>query len=121
MTTLDGVVTLNEPGYLSGGSISGFDAHDHLVMGLLWAVADAGVVGAGTLRSVPRHLWTAAYIYPALAESYQALRAHLGQIHPPLNVIVTARGDLDLHLPIFQSGEVPVLIVTTTVGKQYLQ
>lgn len=116
VTTLDGVVALNEPGYQSGGAISGFNQHDRLVMGLLRAAADAVVVGAGTLRSVPDHRWTAAYIYPALAEAYQALRASLDKPQPPLNVIVTARGALDLSLPVFQSGDVPVLIVTTSAG-----
>jgi len=32
------------------GDISGFNQHDHLVMGLLRAIADAVIVGAGTLR-----------------------------------------------------------------------
>ena len=121
VTTLDGVVTLNQSGYLSGGPISGFNPQDHMVMGLLRAVADAVVVGAGTLRSVPKHRWTAPYIYPALAEAYQSLRSNLGQTHPPLNVIVTARGELDLGLPVFQSGEVPVLIVSTAAGMRHLQ
>src|SRR6266699_3667331 len=62
VTTLDGVVTLNEPGHASGGDISGFNRHDQLVMGLLRAIADAVIVGAGTLRSVPQHRWTAQYI-----------------------------------------------------------
>jgi riboflavin biosynthesis pyrimidine reductase len=35
-----------------------------------------------------------------------------------LNVIVTAQGEMDLSLPVFQSGEVPVLLVTTTRGAQ---
>lgn len=118
VTTLDGVVALNTPGYMSGGAISGNNAHDRLVMGLLRAVADAVVVGAGTLRSVPQHLWTAADIYPALAETYQALRTRLGKPHPPLNVFVTAHGALDLQLPVFRSGVVPVLIVTTAAGMQ---
>src|SRR5713226_648575 len=68
VTTLDGVVALNEPGHASGGDISGFNRHDQLVMGLLRAVADAVIVGAGTLRSVPQHRWTAQYIYPAQAQ-----------------------------------------------------
>ncbi len=52
VSTLDGVVTLNAPGQSGGGPISGFNPHDHLVMGLLRAVADAVIVGAGTLRAV---------------------------------------------------------------------
>jgi riboflavin biosynthesis pyrimidine reductase len=118
VTTLDGVVALNEPGHAGGGDISGFNWQDQLVMGLLRAIADAVVVGAGTLRSVPQHQWTAQYIYPPQAPAYQQLRTSLGKPGPPLNVIVTARGEVDLHLPVFQSGEVPVLLVTTTHGAE---
>ncbi len=121
VTTLDGVVTLNVPGQSGGGPISGFNQQDHLVMGVLRAVADAVIVGAGTLRAVPHHRWTAAYIYPAFAEAYQRLRTSLGKPEPPLNVIVTARGEVNLTLPVFQSGDVPVLIVATTQGEQRLR
>jgi len=122
VTTLDGVVALNEPGHTSGGGdISGFNQHDRMVMGLLRAISDAVIVGAGTLRSVPRHLWTAEYIYPPFAGSYQQLRTSLGKSEPPLNVIVSARGEVDLQLPVFQSGEVPVLLITTTHGAGHLR
>lgn len=118
VTTLDGVVTLNVPGQSDGGPISGFNQHDHLVMGVLRAVADAVIVGAGTLRAVPHHRWTAAYVAPAYASAYQQLRTRLGKPEPPLNVIVTARGEVNLTLPVFQSGDVPVLIVTTAQGEE---
>jgi riboflavin biosynthesis pyrimidine reductase len=89
-----------------------------MVMGLLRAVADVVIVGAGTVRAADRrHLWTAGYICPSLAGVYERLRAALGKPEPPLNVIVTARGDLDPDRRIFQ-GEVPVLIVTTVPGAQ---
>src|SRR5512134_1965219 len=67
VTTLDGVASLSVPGMEGGGPISGSNPHDRMIMGLLRSVADAVIVGAGTLRSVPRHLWTAEYIFPALA------------------------------------------------------
>jgi riboflavin biosynthesis pyrimidine reductase len=118
VSTLDGVVTLNIPGLAGGGPISGFNPHDRAVMGLLRAVADAVIVGAGTLRAVPDHRWTASYIAPAHAEAYQELRTRLGRSDPPLNVIVTAHGDIDLKLPVFQSGDVPVLLVTTVEGEK---
>ena len=121
VTTLDGVVSLNEPGHASGGDISGWSRHDQVVMGILRAVADAVVVGAGTLRSVPQHRWTAQYIYPPLAEVYQQLRISLGKPAQPLNVIVTAHGEVNLKLPVFQAGEVPVLLVTTTRGAEHLR
>jgi riboflavin biosynthesis pyrimidine reductase len=116
VTTLDGVVSLNIPGQSGGGPISGFNAHDRMVMGILRAVSDAVIVGAGTLRAVAEHIWTAEYIYPPLTDAYRQLRAALGKPEPPLNVIVTASGALDLTLPVFQSGAVAVLVVTTQEG-----
>ncbi|HEX9130923.1 MAG TPA: dihydrofolate reductase family protein [Ktedonobacteraceae bacterium] len=121
VTTLDGVVALNESDHAGGGDISGFNQHDRMIMGLLRAIAGAVIVGAGTLRSVPRHLWTAEYIYPPLAGPYQQLRTSLGKPEPPLNVIVTARGEVDLQLPVFQSSEVPALLITTTHGAERLR
>src|SRR5688572_19598480 len=121
VTTLDGVVSLSIPGRSGGGEISGFNPHDRMVMGLLRAVSDAVIVGAGTVRAVTSHVWTAEYVYPSLANSYQALRNALGKSGPPLNVIVTARGELDLKLRVFQSGEAPVLIVTTIQGARRIR
>src|SRR5215471_6092226 len=68
VTSLDGVTSLQVPGKAGGGPISGSNPYDHLVMGLLRAAADAVIVGAGTLRASPHHVWSAAYIYPELAD-----------------------------------------------------
>lgn len=116
VTTLDGVASLNVPGMAGGGEISGYNEHDRLVMGILRTVSDAVVVGAGTLRSVPQHLWTAEYLSPDLAGAYAQMRAAMGKTELPLNVIVTSSGELDLTLPVFSSGKVSVLLVTTEVG-----
>jgi riboflavin biosynthesis pyrimidine reductase len=48
------------------------------------------------------------------------LRAALGKRASPLNVIVSASGKLDLRLPVFSSGQVQTLILTTTVGAKRL-
>lgn len=120
VSTLDGVVSLNLPGHSGGSEISGFNRHDRLVMGILRAVSDAVVVGAGTLRAVPRHLWTAGYVFPSLADSYRQLRRAMGKSGEPLNVIVTASGELDLGLPVFQSDSVTTLVVTTDNGSRRL-
>jgi riboflavin biosynthesis pyrimidine reductase len=120
VTTLDGVVALGGPGAAGGGLISGFNRHDRMLMGLLRAVADAVIVGAGTLRSVPNHFWTAQHIFPALSLLYEELRGALGKAGPPLHVFVTARGDLDPGLPVFHASAVSVLIVTTPSGAQQL-
>jgi len=118
VTSLDGVASLEAPGRAGGGDISGNNKHDHMIMGILRAVADAIIVGAGTLRKSPRHVWTAEHIYPPFSTFYQQLRYDMGKTTPPLNVIVTTEGNVNLNQPLFQSGEVPVLIVTTTQGEQ---
>ncbi len=45
----------------------------------------------------------------------------MGKPTPPLNVIVTTHGAVDLDLPVFQSGEVPVLLVTNTQGEERIR
>ena len=122
VSSLDGVVSLGLPGKAGGGEISGFNPHDRMVMGLLRAAADAVIIGAGTLRaSSADHVWTADYIYPQLADAYRELRAALGKPGPPLNVVVTGSGDIDLERRLFRAGAVPVLIVTTAAGARCLQ
>jgi riboflavin biosynthesis pyrimidine reductase len=115
-SSLDGVVSLSPSGHSSGGEITGFDPRDRMVMGILRASADAVVIGAGTLRAVPHHLWTAEHVFPPMAEAFRAFRRRLGKPRSPLQVVVTASGELDHDLPIFRSEEVRTLIVTTPRG-----
>jgi riboflavin biosynthesis pyrimidine reductase len=117
VSTMDGVVTLGTPGHADAGEISGHNALDLAVMGLLRAAADAVIVGAGTLRLSPLQLFTPGYVQPLLDKSYGLLRDRLGKSDPPLTVIVTSGGDVDLGLPVFRFGRAPVLIVTTRKGE----
>jgi riboflavin biosynthesis pyrimidine reductase len=121
VTTLDGVVSLNEKGHASGGDISGFSAQDRMVMGLLRSIADVVIVGAGTLGADRHHVWTAERIFPGLAGEYRRLRTALGKHELPLLVVVSGSGRLDLSLPAFVSGEMRALIVTTTAGARRLR
>ena len=90
-------------------------------MGLLRAIADVVVIGSGTLFADRRHVWTAEAIFPELANEYLRLRKALGKRGAPLNVIVSGSGEINLRLPVFASGEVPALIVTTTAGARRLR
>ena len=121
VSTLDGVVTLDTSGKAVGDVISGSNEHDSIVMGLLRAAANAVIVGAGSLRASPQHIWTPAYIYPPYANTYKEFRDRMGKQPVPLNVIVTARGNIDLSLPLFQSGKVNVLILTTADGERQIR
>jgi riboflavin biosynthesis pyrimidine reductase len=120
VTTLDGVVSFNTKGHGSGGDISGFSAQDWMVMGLLRAVADVVIIGSGTLGADPRHVWTAEAIFPELAPEYRRLRRALGKGEAPLNAIVSGSGAIDLRLPVFASGKVASLVVTTAAGAKRL-
>jgi riboflavin biosynthesis pyrimidine reductase len=121
VSTLDGIVSLAEKGHASGGDISGFSIEDRMLMGLLRAVADAVIVGAGTLEVDRRHVWTAERMVPRLAPEYRALRAALGKRGPQRVVVVSGSGRIDLGLPVFASGEMHALIVTSAAGARRLR
>ena len=120
VTTLDGVVSLQTQGHAGGADISGFSVQDRMVMGLLRAIADVVIVGSGTLDADPQHVWTPDGICPELTDDYRPLRMALRKRATPLNVIVSGSGQIDLHLPVFTSGRVQTLVVTTTAGAKRL-
>ena len=112
VSSLDGVVTLGSA--LSAGSlISGKYPADRFLMGLLRACADAVMIGAGTLRATPGHLWTAAHVYPELAASFAELRRKLGRSTDPQFVLVTASGQVDPAHPAMVKG---AMVMTTRDG-----
>ena len=111
VSSIDGIVALEDGTAASGGIISGRNEMDRFVMGLLRAFADAVLVGAGTVRAEGgKALWTPEYIYPAATEAFAVLRQSLKRQKTPRLVIVTARGDLD---PSQRSLQVGALVLTT--------
>jgi riboflavin biosynthesis pyrimidine reductase len=123
VSTLDGVVSLQVKGHSGGGDISGFSGfsgQDRMVMGLLRAAADVVIVGSGTLDADPKHVWTPAGICPEFANEYGELERALGKRLPSLNVVVSSSGALNLSLPVFASGRVPAMVVTTRQGAKRL-
>ena len=112
VSSIDGVVTLgSKPS--AGSVISGKDPGDRFLMGLLRACADAVVLGAGTLRATPGHLWTPAHVYPGLATEFIALRSALGRTAEPVLVLLTASGELDFGHPALKRG---AIVMTTSAG-----
>lgn len=116
VSTLDGVVSLKEPGKATGGPISGDDPSDLMLMGLLRACADVVLEGAGTLRQAPGSLLSAQDVCPAYADAYLELRARLHRPATPIACIVSESGELDLGLRLFASGEMPVVVLTRAAG-----
>jgi riboflavin biosynthesis pyrimidine reductase len=121
VSSLDGVVSLGVPGRASGRAISGDNPHDRLVMGLLRAVADVVIVGSGTFRASSRRRWTAEAALPDLADAFAELRANLAKTGPPLNVVVTRSGNLDLDRPPTGGLLPPLLVATTADGAARLR
>ncbi|HEY8599014.1 MAG TPA: dihydrofolate reductase family protein [Thermomicrobiales bacterium] len=112
----DGRVSFAEPGHLGGGDVSGFNAHDQWLMGLLRSRCDAVLNGDNTLRLEPSLLLTPDHIFPADAAAFAALRAAEGRRAVPLHVFLSLEGDLPVEAAVFGRPEVPILIATTTRG-----
>src|SRR6195256_6468103 len=112
VSSLDGVVSLGTKPP-AGSTISGKYPADRFLMGLLRACADAVVIGAGTLRGTPGHIWTPAHVFPGLATEFTALRSNLGRSREPALVVLTASGKLDFAHPALVKG---AIVMTTAAG-----
>lgn len=111
VSTLDGVVSYDEPGADQAKYVSSGHPDDRFMLGLLRAIADAVIVGAGTLRKEPKTVWTAEQIMPDLAGAFAELRRGMGLRPQPTTILVTASGNVDRSLPVFTSG-VPVIVTS---------
>jgi riboflavin biosynthesis pyrimidine reductase len=114
--SLDGVVGLPNAAE-SGAIISQYSEADRFVMGLLRACADAVVIGAGTFRKSPDHLWHPDAIHPPAATFYAEARRRLGLAPLPQLVVVSASGALDVTRPALRNA----LIVTSVSGASKLR
>ncbi len=121
VSTLDGAVSLgpSEPSS-GGGEISGFSEADQFMMSLLRGLADVVIVGAGTVRVGRKHIWTAQFVEPALANVLAGWRSEMGLAPQPTTIIVTASGDLDPTHAGLNDPEVPVEVATTPTGAERL-
>jgi riboflavin biosynthesis pyrimidine reductase len=116
VATLDGVVAIPElPN--SNEVISGGSEADRFLMGLLRALADAVLVGAGVLRASPRGTWRAETIYPPAADAYAELRRDLSLPLAPEIAIVTGSGSIDPAHPVLAARSV---VLTSDAGADRL-
>lgn len=115
----DGRVSFSEPGRMAGVEVSGFDAHDRWLMGLLRARADAILMGDNTLRVEPDHIWTAEFLCPEDAETFTSVRQTEGRAPMPLQVFLSLEGDVDVGAAaIFSSGQAHIVLATTVRGAE---
>jgi riboflavin biosynthesis pyrimidine reductase len=117
VASLDGVVAI--PGEIqSNRMISAHSEADRFVMGLLRACADAVLVGAGTMRSSPRTLWTGEHAYPAAAPLYRELRRSRGRPLRPTLAVLSGSGSVDPRHPALAEG---ALVLTSERGAARLR
>ncbi len=116
VATADGVVAIPSVPQ-SNKLISGANAADRFVMGLLRACADVVVIGSGTLLASPGGVWTPEQAYPDAAESFAALRRRLGRPPEVEVVVLTASGAVDPGHPAFAAG---AIVVTTDEGAAFV-
>jgi riboflavin biosynthesis pyrimidine reductase len=116
VSTLDGVVAFDTTEASGGGEVSGFAEPDRFVMALLRALADVVVVGAGTARAAPDHVWTAEHAHRASAAQFARWREDLGLRPHPTTVVVSASGRVPERHPGLTGGSVPAVVLTTSAG-----
>lgn len=121
VSTLDGIVSYDTPEAAGGGEISGFFEPDRFVMGLLRSLADAVLIGAGTVRAAPNDAWTPRSVHPSSAGAFAELRRGLGLRPEPITAVVTASGTVDVAHPGLADPSVDVLIITTDAGAAALR
>jgi riboflavin biosynthesis pyrimidine reductase len=117
VSSVDGVVALGPTERsIGGGEISGNSEPDRLVMSLLRGLADAVVVGAGTIRVGRNHEWTARHLQPGLADVFARWRAELGLAAQPTTIVVSGSGNVDPSHAAMRAPDVPVVVLTTEAG-----
>lgn len=103
----------------AGGEISGFNKEDGFILALLRTVADAVVVGSGTLKLEKNHKWTGEYIIPQYADLFRNQRSTRG-LAKTTTVFLTQRGELPFDAPVFHDEHIRALVFTTKEGKDRL-
>jgi riboflavin biosynthesis pyrimidine reductase len=112
----DGRISFATPGHAGGGDVSMFNANDQWALALMRARADVVLVGDGTLRAEPEHLWTHQFMWSAEVESFQELRRHEGRDPMPVTAFLSLEGDLPPDAAVFAQAGTRVLILTTQAG-----
>jgi riboflavin biosynthesis pyrimidine reductase len=112
VSTLDGVVAIPKSSS-SNRLIRVGSEGDLFVIGLLRALADVVLTGAGTLAAFPRGRLTPEQSYPPGASDFAELRRTLGKDDRPEVAIVTGSGSIDPKHPVLKTG---ALVLTSAQG-----
>ena len=117
VSTLDGVVAIPESSSSNRLIRAGSDG-DLFLIGLLRALADVVLTGAGTLSAFPRGRWTPEQSYPPAASDFAELRRALGKDEHPEVAILTGSGSIDPQHPVLEAG---AIVLTSEQGAARLE
>jgi riboflavin biosynthesis pyrimidine reductase len=117
VSTIDGVVAIPSVPR-SNMLIADGSAGDRFVMGLLRALADVVLIGAGTLASSPNGTWLPEKVYPPARDAFAELRRALGRRDSPEVAILTGHGSVAPEHPRIVAG---ALVLTSDAGAVRLQ
>ena len=117
VATLDGVVAIPSVPR-SNEVVAGDNDADRFLMGVLRALADVVLIGAGVLRESPKSTWRAEQIYPPAANEYAELRTSLGLPPAPEIAILCGWGHVDPEHPVLLGR---TLILTSDRGAARLE
>ena len=112
VSTIDGVVAIPSVPR-SNALVADGSEGDRFVMGLLRALADAVLIGAGTLASSPTGTWLPEKVFPPAAEAFAELGRQRGRTERPQVAILTGHGSIDPGHPVLASG---ALVLTSDAG-----
>ena len=117
VATLDGVVAIPSLPR-SNELVAGDNDADRFLMGVLRALADVVLIGAGVLRESQRSTWRAEQIYPPASDAYTNLRASLGLPTTPEIAILCGWGHVDPEHPVLRER---ALVLTSDRGASRLE
>jgi len=117
VSTIDGVVAI--PAIPRSNTLVAADSEgDRFVMGLLRALADVVLIGAGTLASSPKGTWQPYKVHPPSADDFAELRRRLGRPERVEVAILTGRGSISPEHPVLEAG---ALVLTSDAGAARLE
>jgi riboflavin biosynthesis pyrimidine reductase len=114
VTSIDGVASIAGK-RASSAIISGGSSADRFVVALLRSVADAVVIGSGTLEE-HEGPWTAERAFAAEAASFGEIRRTLSLSPEPVLVVVTGTGSVPEDHPAIRSA----IVITSEEGRPRL-
>jgi riboflavin biosynthesis pyrimidine reductase len=109
----DGRISYAEPGVVGGGAVADGSPADVWLMGLLRSRCDAVMVGDGTARAEPEHVWTPSYLGGADAAAFEWLRVHEGRRPVALHVFCSLTGEIERHWAAVARDDIALVIATT--------